>query len=54
MLLIFMNGQDGYFSSQYPEFDRTKPQNVTALVGKTAFLTCGVYNLKPNQKVCSY
>ncbi len=48
-----MNCQDGYFSSQYPEFDRTKPQNVTALVGKTAFLTCGVYNLKPNQKVCT-
>ncbi|XP_023329668.1 zwei Ig domain protein zig-8 [Eurytemora carolleeae] len=43
--------EDVYFSSKLPEFDRTKSQNVTALVGKTTFLACSVKNLKHNQKV---
>ena len=29
-------------------------QNVSALVGKTAFLTCVVRNLKPTQRVRKY
>ena len=32
-------------------FDYELPQNVSAVVGKTAFLTCVVKNLKPTQKV---
>ena len=32
-------------------FDNQQPQNVSAIVGKTAFLTCVVRNLKPSQKV---
>ena len=38
-------------ANRQPEFDRNKLQNVTALVGKTAFLACSVRNLKPTQKV---
>ena len=47
----FAGLEDVYFSNKLPEFDRTKSQNVTALVGKTTFLTCSVKNLKHNQKV---
>ena len=32
-------------------FDYKLPQNVSAIVGKTAFLTCVVKNLKTSQKV---
>ena len=32
-------------------FDNQQPQNVSAIVGKTAFLTCVVKNLLPTQKV---
>ncbi len=42
---------DTFLTSKQPEFDREKQQNVSALVGKTAFLTCSVHNLKPTQKV---
>jgi hypothetical protein len=41
---------DTFLTSKQPEFDREKQQNVSALVGKTAFLTCSVHNLKPTQK----
>ena len=32
-------------------FDYQQPQNVSTVVGKTAFLTCVVKNLLPTQKV---
>ena len=32
-------------------FDYQMPQNVSSIVGKTAFLTCVVKNLKSSQKV---
>lgn len=44
--------EDSYLAKNtVPEFDTTPPQNVSALVGKTAFLTCVVRNLRPTQKV---
>lgn len=43
--------EDTFFTNKQPEFDRNKQQNVTALVGKTAFLACSVRNLKATQKV---
>lgn len=43
--------EDSFLSHTIPEFDPTPPQNVSALVGKTAFLTCVVRNLKPTQRV---
>ena len=36
------------------EFDRNLPQNVSAIVGQTAFLSCLVRNIKPTQKVNFY
>lgn len=43
--------RDLYYVHSKPEFDNGFPQNVSAIVGKTAFLTCVVRNLKPTQKV---
>jgi len=43
--------RDLYYVHSRPEFDKHPPQNVSAIVGKTAFLTCVVRNLKPTQKV---
>jgi len=43
--------QDSFLTNSLPEFDTIQPQNVSALVGKTAFLTCVVRNLKPTQRV---
>lgn len=43
--------QDSFLTNSVPEFDNMQPQNVSALVGKTAFLTCVVRNLKPTQRV---
>ena len=43
--------RDLYYVHAEPEFDRGLPQNVSAIVGKTAFLTCVVRSLKPTQKV---
>jgi len=43
--------QDSFLTKSLPEFDTIQPQNVSALVGKTAFLTCVVRNLKPTQRV---
>ena len=38
--------------SYFVHLIKTFRQNVSALVGKTAFLTCVVRNLKPTQRVC--
>jgi len=43
--------QDSFLTNSVPEFDNMQLQNVSALVGKTAFLTCVVRNLKPTQRV---
>ena len=43
--------EDSFLTKSLPEFDKVQPQNVSALVGKTAFLTCVVRNLKPTQRV---
>ena len=43
--------EDAYLKNALPYFDTIMPQNVSAVVGKTAFLTCVVKNLKPTQKV---
>ena len=43
--------QDSFLGQTVPEFDQLQSKNVTALVGKTAFLTCVVRNLKPTQRV---
>lgn len=43
--------EDSFLTNTIPEFDPTPPRNVSALVGKTAFLTCVVRNLKPTQRV---
>ena len=43
--------QDFFSVHSHAEFDRDLPQNVSAIVGQTAFLTCLVRNLKPTQKV---
>jgi len=43
--------RDLYFVHAKPEFDSNLPHNVSAIVGKTAFLTCVVRNLKPTQQV---
>ena len=43
--------EDSFLTKSLPEFDNVQPQNVSALVGKTAFLTCLVRNLKPTQRV---
>ena len=43
--------QDLFSLHSQAEFDRELPQNVSAIVGQTAFLSCQVRNLKPTQKV---
>ena len=43
--------RDLYYVHSKPEFDNSQPTNVSSIVGKTAFLTCVVRNLKPSQKV---
>ena len=45
------NLQDLFSVHSQAEFDRNLPQNVSAIVGQTAFLSCLVRNLKPTQKV---
>jgi len=42
---------DTFMKKSVAKFDYQLPQNVSAIVGKTAFLTCVVKNLKPSQKV---
>ena len=42
---------DSFMKKSVAKFDYQLPQNVSAIVGKTAFLTCVVKNLKPSQKV---
>ena len=43
--------EDNYLKKSLTHFDFLQPQNVSAILGKTAFLTCVVKNLKPTQKV---
>jgi len=43
--------QDLFSLHSQAEFDKDLPQNVSAIVGQTAFLSCLVRNLKPTQKV---
>ena len=43
--------EDHYIKPSLTHFDLLQPQNVSAILGKTAFLTCLVKNLKPTQKV---
>ena len=43
--------QDLFSLHSQAEFDQDLPQNVSAIVGQTAFLSCLVRNLKPTQKV---
>ena len=43
--------QDLFSLHSQAEFDPDLPQNVSAIVGQTAFLSCLVRNLKPTQKV---
>lgn len=40
-----------HYERHVAHFDYQQPQNVSAIVGKTAFLTCVVKNLLPTQKV---
>jgi hypothetical protein len=46
--------EESFLANKQPEFDSHMQDNVTALVGKTAFLACSVRNLKPTQKVREY
>jgi len=43
--------RDLFYVHAQPEFDARLPTNVSAVLGRTAFLTCVVRNLKPSQKV---
>ena len=43
--------EENYIKKSPTHFDFLQPQNVSAILGKTAFLTCVVKNLKPTQKV---
>ena len=43
--------KEGFQRHEAAHFDYQQPQNVSAIVGKTAFLTCVVKNLLPTQKV---
>merc|ERR1712064_234232 len=43
--------RDLFYVHAQPEFDTRQPTNVSAVLGRTAFLTCVVRNLKPSQKV---
>lgn len=43
--------EESFMPHKMPTFDTSFPKNVSALVGKTAFLTCVVRNLRPTQKV---
>ena len=43
--------EENYPKKSLTHFDSLQPKNVSAILGKTAFLTCVVKNLKPTQKV---
>ena len=45
---------DNFSKKSVANFDYHLSQNVSAIVGKTAFLTCVVKNLQPSQKVTAH
>ena len=48
MVSFFVSGSE---ASREPFFDESVPHNVSALIGKTAFLTCVVKNLGKTKSV---